>query len=252
MIGMTIPAISIITPTKNRERFLSAIWACVKGQTVQDIEWLVHDDSPAPSPFLAGVASTDDRLIYIHDPQPMAIGNKRNTLIEKATGDFIIHMDDDDHYAPHYVEAMLTLMANSKADFVKLFSFFLYHQRSGMYAYWDLDHPFPLHHMLDPKGDDFPVGPKSPTPNDHWGYGFSYVYRKEVWKKHPFPDTSNAEDCAFADKAIQDFNHAGMQDTSFLILHVIHDSNTSAAYPQQLLPQEFGEAYFPGFSPTLG
>jgi hypothetical protein len=38
-----------------------------------------------------------------------------------------------------------------------------------------------------------------------------------------------------------------MQDTDFVMLHVIHETNTSAAYPQQLLPQAFGEAYFPGF-----
>jgi hypothetical protein len=49
----------------------------------------------------------------------MTIGAKRNALVKEAKGDILIHFDDDDHYAPHYVESMLTLMANSGADTVK-------------------------------------------------------------------------------------------------------------------------------------
>jgi hypothetical protein len=64
---------------------------------------------------------------------------------------------------------------------------------------------------------------------------------------HPFADTSDGEDKQFADAAIKNFKHAGMQDTAFAALHVVHGSNTSYAYPQQLLPQAFGEAYFPDF-----
>jgi len=242
-----MPMISLITPTKGRERLLPAIWACVKNQTIQDVEWLVHDGSAAPSPFLSGLA--DERLRYIHDPQPMTIGAKRNALVKEAKGDILVHMDDDDHYAPHYIESMLTLMANSDADIVKLFGFHLFHQRSGMFAYWDLQHPFPLHHMLHPDTDDFPLGPKSNQKNEEWGYGFSYVYKRKVWDAQPFPDTSDGEDKQFADTAIKNFKHAGMQDTDFVAVHVIHGNNTSYAYPQQLLPQAFGEAYFPGFAP---
>lgn len=237
--------ISILTPTKDREHLLPAIRACVESQTIQDIEWLVHDGSPAPSPSLAGLA--DERLRYLHDPQPMTIGAKRNALVKEATGDILIHFDDDDHYAPHYVETMLTLMANSGADIVKLFGFHLFHRRTGMFAYWDLQHAFPLHHMLHPDADDFPLGPKSQKPNEEWGYGFSYVYRRKVWESQPFPDTSDGEDKLFADAAIKNFKHAGMQDTGFAAVHVIHGDNTSYAYPQQLLPQAFGEAYFPEF-----
>jgi glycosyltransferase involved in cell wall biosynthesis len=239
--------ISIITPTKDREPLLPAIRSCVQNQTIQDVEWLVHDGSPAPSPLLTGIAADDDRVRYIHDPQPMTIGAKRNALIEQATGDFIIHFDDDDHYAPHYIESMLTLMANSGADFVKLFGFHLHHRRTGMFAYWDLKHSFPLHHMLHPDTDDFPLGPKTSKPNEEWGYGFSYVYRRSVWEAHPFPDSSEQEDQDFADNAVANFSHAGMQDTGFIAVHVIHGSNASYAYPQQLLPQAFGEAYYPGF-----
>lgn len=172
---------------------------------------------------------------------------KRNALVAEAQGGIILHMDDDDHYTSCYIEGMLTLMANSGADFVKLFGFHLFHRRTGMYAYWDMQHSFPLHHLLQSDSEDFPVGPKAWRPNEEWGYGFSYVYRRHVWEAGPFPDTNGNEDMAFAERAIALFKHAGMQDRDFLMLHVIHDGNMSMAYPQQLLPQTFGEAYFPEF-----
>lgn len=241
--------ISIITPTKDRDRFLPAIWECVKAQTIQDIEWLVHDGSPQASTFLEDLRSKDKRVRHFHDPQPMKIGAKRNVLIGEAKGDVIVHFDDDDYYAPGYIEAMRTLLTNEGADIVKLYGFFLYHQKSRMYAYWDLAHGFPLHHILHPHSQGIHVGPKSIGKNEEWGYGFSYVYSRKVWQANPFPDENFGEDQAFADAAIAQFKRVGMQDRGFLMLHVIHDSNTSISYPQQLLSNDFGQAYFPGFTP---
>lgn len=244
-----MPKISIITPTKDRERFLPTIWDCVRNQSIQDIEWLIHDGSAQHSAFLKGVAKKDKRVRYMHNDKPMSLGEKRNTLIREAKGRYIVHMDDDDYYAPGYIEAMLTLLTNDDADIVKLYGFFLYHERTGMYGYWDLVHPFPLHHLLDGRRDDIPMAPKSRGRNEEWGYGFSYVYDRKVWEAHPFPDQNHGEDQVFADAAIAKFNHAGMQDNDFLVVHVLHAANASVAYPQQLLPNGFGQAYFPDFTP---
>lgn len=244
-----MPKISIITPTKNREHHLPAIWDCVQKQSIQDVEWLISDDSPTPSSFLTGVARGNKNVRYLHDSKPLTIGAKRNLLVKEAKGDIIVHFDDDDYYAPGYIEAMLTLMANRNADIVKLFGFFLYHQRSGAYAYLDLEHGFPLHHVLHPQSDRIHFGQKSIGQFEEWGYGFSFVYARKVWEAQPFPDQDHGEDQVFANAAIRRFNEAGMQDNQFLMLHVIHDSNTSIVYPQQLLPSDFGQAYFPGFTP---
>lgn len=248
--GHHMPVISIITPTLNREAFLQALWSSIKAQTIQDFEWVVHDGSAAPSLFMEGLAAEDPRVRYIHDLKPMTVGMKRNALCAAASGEIILHFDDDDYYAPAFIEGMLTLMANSGADFVKLHGFFLHHRRSGMYAYWDLAHGFPLHHMLS-DSEDVPVGSRINGKDVLWSYGFSFVYRRKVWEAIQFPDVNVGEDDAFAAAAVKAFNHAGMQDTDFLMLHVVHGGNTSSAYPQQLLPQAFGEAYFPGYEPVI-
>jgi glycosyltransferase involved in cell wall biosynthesis len=242
-----MPKISIITPTKDREHFMPAIWDCVQAQTIQDFEWLIHDGSAQPSHTIQAI--TDCRIRYFHDPKPMKIGAKRNALCQAAVGDTIIHFDDDDYYAPGYVEAMLTLLSNENVDIVKLYGFFLYHQRTRQYAYWDLEHGFPLHAILHPHLSQVYWGPKQVNPNDHWGYGFSYVYKRAVWLAQPFPDHDHGEDKIFTDAAIANFKHAGMQDRQFLMVHVIHDSNSSVSYPQQLLQLDLGPTYFPDFIP---
>lgn len=242
-----MPKISIITPTQNRETFLQGIWDCVQSQTIQDIEWLVHDGSPQPSKLLSGLK--DPRLRYTHHPKTTSIGAKRNALVASAQGEFIIHMDDDDYYGPGYVEAMLTFMVQANADIVKLFGFYLYHQASQRFAYWDLEHAFPFHYLLHPHRPDTPVGRRQVGAREAWGYGFSYVYHRRVWDQHKFPDQGHGEDQVFADAAIADFPHAGMQDRQQLCVHVIHTTNTSMSFPQQLLPQDFQQTHFQGFTP---
>ncbi len=244
-----MPKISIITPTKDREHFLPAIWDCVRNQTVTEVEWLIHDSSARPSATLTRLQEQESSVRYFHDPKPMTIGAKRNALCQAAAGDTIIHFDDDDYYAPGYVDGMLSLLATSNADIVKLFGFFLYHQASEAFAYWDLEHGFPLHYIMHPHHANISLDARPLGAKEAWGYGFSYVYDRKVWQARPFPDHDHGEDQVFADAAISRLRHAGMQDTGCLMVHVIHDSNTSIAYPQQILPGGVGQIYFPDFMP---
>lgn len=179
----------------------------------------------------------------------MTIGAKRNFLCGAAVGNYILHFDDDDYYAPAYAAEMLTLLANNNADIVKLYGFFLYHQKSRQYAYWDLEREFRLQAVLHPHHSQIHWGHKPRNKSDEWGYGFSYVYKRNVWAANNFPDHDHGEDKIFTDAAIARFNHTGMQDNQFLMIHVIHDSNTSIAYPQQILPLAEGNKRFPGFTP---
>lgn len=243
--------ISIVTPTQDREHHLRKIWNCVRTQTVKDFEWVVDDGSAQESKFMKDLAEKDDRVRYLHRSSPPTIGAKRNALVGDAQGEFIVHFDDDDYYVPAYVEEMLSLLAREKAAFVKLFGFYLYHQRSQLFGYWDLEVEFPLHYIMDARRPDLQVAPKRRNAQDEWGYGFSYVYERRVWEANPFPDLTFGEDQPFASAAIAKFPHAGMQDKSFLMVHVIHETNMSVVYPQQLLPFDLRDAHFRGFQAPL-
>ena len=186
-----MPRVSIITPTINRQNLLPALWECVRAQSFQDIEWLIHDGSPQPASMFHTI--NDARVRYTHVPQPMTIGAKRNDLCLAAHGEIIVHFDDDDFYGPPYIRDMVSFMTEQNADFVKLFGFFLYQRAHNILAYWDLERDFPLHFVLAPDGPPYAM-PNNGHMSGRWGYGFSYVFRRTVWEATQFPDRNHGED----------------------------------------------------------
>jgi glycosyltransferase involved in cell wall biosynthesis len=240
-----MPKISIITPTVGRAALMPALWRCVRNQTIRDFEWLVHDGSPQPDAFIQGIA--DPRVRYMYDPAAMKIGAKRNALCSVAKGQIIAQFDDDDYYAPHYLDVMLKFMKEQGADLVKLFGFFLYHRSWGELAYLELEKRFPLNYLFH---QSLPIilVPLPAGNTDPWGYGFSYVFHRRVWEKVSFSNNrDHGEDQEFVDEARKHFKCAGFQDAQFVCLHIIHPNNTSWVYPQQRLPIEFLANCFPDF-----
>jgi glycosyltransferase involved in cell wall biosynthesis len=248
-----MPLVSIITPTKDRQALLPALWGCINAQSVQDFEWLVHDGTSEPTTIFHEI--DDQRVSYVHAPEPMTIGAKRNALCAAAKGGIIAHFDDDDYYAPHYLERMISFMIDLNVDFVKLFGFFLYHSTSNTLAYWDLERDFPQHFLLHPNSDRPLMGGKRREGvSARWGYGFSYVFSRRVWEEIKFPgNKDHGEDHIFADKVVAQFKSAGKQDFACSCLHIIHGANAvhtaniSTVFPQQILPPEILPKLFPNF-----
>jgi glycosyltransferase involved in cell wall biosynthesis len=239
-----MPRVSIITPTLNRQDLLPALWDCVRAQSVEDIEWLVFDGSPQRAPMFDGI--DDPRVCYRHVADSMTIGAKRNALCDAAKGEIIAHFDDDDFYGPRYIESMISLMTDLNADFVKLFGFFLYHRTHDVFAYWDLEQEFPVHWRFDPRARPVPELNNGGT-SGRWGYGFSYVFHRRVWEAVRFPNQDHDEDQIFADTAVARFKSAGRQDFTCSCLHVIHTTNGSSSFPQQVLPSDLLPQLFPNF-----
>jgi glycosyltransferase involved in cell wall biosynthesis len=88
---------------------------------------VVVDSGPKPSPFLKKLQ--DERLRYVHvkmqDEAAVSIGTKRNTAAAAAgdEADLIAHFDDDDIYAPCYLETLEA--ARGDAEMVKLSAWFV-------------------------------------------------------------------------------------------------------------------------------
>jgi glycosyltransferase involved in cell wall biosynthesis len=241
-----MPRVSIITPTFNRQEFLPALWECIRTQSVQDFEWLVHDGTSVRTTMFDAI--NDPRVAYMHAPKPMTIGAKRNALCDAAKSEIIAHFDDDDFYGPRYVENMVSFMTKEKANFVKLFGFFLYQRTPKAFAYWDLERDFPVHFRLAPIAQ-----PLAQQNNGHmsgkWGYGFSYVFHRKVWEAVHFPDQNHGEDQVFADTVVANgnFKSTGKQDFERSCFHIIHARNTAITFPQQILPIENLLLLFPDF-----
>jgi glycosyltransferase involved in cell wall biosynthesis len=246
MTNGAAPLVSVITPTYQRHSLLPLIWKCVSSQEVADIEWLVLDDSPSPSPFMQGLA--DPRVRYEHRPQKLSIGTKRNLLVERARGAIVAQFDDDDYYAGNYLSCMVNAMRERNADFVKLFGFFLYSKFHSLLGYWDTTVTAGPHFQWTngPIRTGFlDEGTKAKLKGVHLGFGFSYVFKKRVWEASPFPDRDWDEDGAFARKALERFNLVGLDDRERTCLHILHVTNTSQCFPQYAMPAFLTDTLFP-------
>jgi len=243
------PRVSIITPTHQRESFLKFQYQVIKQQTYAPIEWLIYDDSPTPSAAFLAIA--DESVRYFHAGDRLTIGEKRNFLIEQATGEVIAHFDDDDYYSPHYLATMLSQLQQGY-DVVKLSAWFLYSLLQQAFGYWDTRQTTGLCYSFDPNSEiDLVLFDESNNQfiqNTYLGFGFSYLYRKQVAQETPFLDLNFDEDRQFVQQAMTRFKVHHFADTAGLCLHLIHHRNTSKCFPQHLLPAFMLHQYFPQFS----
>jgi len=86
--------VSVIIPTvKGREHYLERAIASVKNQTYKNIELIViNEGKPAPE--------------------------QRNIGMERAKGDYIAFLDDDDLWSPQKIEKQMKVMESEGVDFV--------------------------------------------------------------------------------------------------------------------------------------
>jgi glycosyltransferase involved in cell wall biosynthesis len=111
--------ISILTPTYERSGFLPFLALMIAAQTVRlrDIEWVVVDDSERSQQAYFDACHLQSqlaRLTYVHLPRKKPIGCKRNLAKTLAEGEYLMHMDDDDYYAPNYVDTVMRLFESAR------------------------------------------------------------------------------------------------------------------------------------------
>ena len=108
------PFISVCTPTFNRRPFIPIMIKCFEHQTYPKdrIEWIIIDDG---TDKIEDLVCHIPQVKYFKYDEKMTLGKKRNLLNEKATGDIIVYMDDDDYYPPERISHAVDTLKNSKA-----------------------------------------------------------------------------------------------------------------------------------------
>ena len=75
------------------------------------MELIIFDDTASPYPF----AIEDERVVYMYDnSKRFMIWEKRNKLNERAKGDIILCMDDDDFSFPDRIENSVKCLSKTK------------------------------------------------------------------------------------------------------------------------------------------
>jgi len=105
---------SIITPTYSRPAALAKCIDSVRMQTYSNWEQLICSDGHSAADELCVNSLQDGRLIYssVESSNVCTYGNRqRNKLIQEATGDYFIFLDDDNTIFPNYFELAMRFVS---------------------------------------------------------------------------------------------------------------------------------------------
>jgi len=113
MSKKNLPKVSVCTPTFNRRPFVPSMLKCFNHQTYpkERIEWIIVDDG---TDKIDDLVKDHPNVKYFSYEKKMTLGKKRNLMHEKATGDIIVYMDDDDYYPPTRIAHAVSMLTNSK------------------------------------------------------------------------------------------------------------------------------------------
>ncbi|WP_322757775.1 glycosyltransferase [Synechococcus sp. CBW1107] len=235
--------ISVTIPTKERPRHLINIIRCFQSQTWPNKELLILDDSRERCAEAEAIAQSDSRICYIHQHHRDSIGTKRKRLCAAAKGEYIAHFDDDDYYAPDYLETMLNSLVAGRYDFVKLRSWCSLHVPTRIYGFCNtalLDSSC-SYRMSSSGIERFPrLFSSEEKDRSLYGYGFSYFYRSDLLNKASHPEGINhGEDIKLAMDCISAGASIGLvDDYRGLAIHIIHGGNTSSCFAQHLILEQ--------------
>ncbi len=105
------PRVSICVPAYARPDGLRAAIESVLGQSRGDVEVVVGDDSGDLQPVVAAIA--DPRVRYVRNPERLGMAGNWNAVLDRARGDLVGLLMDDDRLCPGFVE---TVVARFDAD----------------------------------------------------------------------------------------------------------------------------------------
>lgn len=171
---MSKPFVSILTPTRDRRDFLPELFRAVRRQDYpQDrLEVVVVDDG---RDRVEDMMPDDLNVIYEHLGQRVPLGRKRNRLVERSQGEFLVHFDDDDWHPADRVSRSVQALLDTPDACVA--------GRSDM-VFWELAtgnlHQLPV------------IGPKHVTAG-------SMTYRRSWWSAHRFAAVPHTEERQFLD-----------------------------------------------------
>ena len=116
-----LPAISVIIPMYNSERYISSCVGSVLNQTFRALEVICVDDGSTDNTvkIVTDIAQKDSRVRLIrHAKNSGGASEPRNTGLRMSRGKYIGFLDSDDMYTPTAVAELVEIAEKWKADVV--------------------------------------------------------------------------------------------------------------------------------------
>lgn len=115
------PAISVVIPAYNAERFLPDSIGSVLSQTWRDFECIVVDDGSTDRTAAVARSFEDDRVRLVSKVNRGTVADARNAGIDAARAPWVAFLDADDAWLPEKLALQLELIAE-RPDAVLVYS----------------------------------------------------------------------------------------------------------------------------------
>lgn len=111
--------LTIIFSTHNsKQEYVDGAINSILNQTNQNFEVLIVDDASNEEcvKMLEDIAKSDDRISLFHQEMNKGVSASRNLGIEKAKGEYVTFLDDDDYLKDDFVDRMLSEVSKDNVD----------------------------------------------------------------------------------------------------------------------------------------
>lgn len=114
-----MPAVSIIVPVYNVEKYLAECLDSLLAQTMQDFEIIcVNDGSKDGSAEILKQYEAKDSRISVITQKNQGVSAARNAAVKKAKGEYLYFMDSDDVIKPETLEILWDHIQETRADII--------------------------------------------------------------------------------------------------------------------------------------
>ncbi|MCI8375946.1 MAG: glycosyltransferase family 2 protein [Lachnospiraceae bacterium] len=111
--------VSIITPVYNGEKYLEQTMRAILCSSYKNIELIIVDDgSKDDSNKIYTKIAKQDKRVKVIKQKNQGIAAARNTGLEKAKGEFITFVDQDDYLHKNAVEQMISKICRDNSDLI--------------------------------------------------------------------------------------------------------------------------------------
>lgn len=120
---MSLPLVSILTPSFNSEKFIVQTIQSVQKQTYPNWELIIVDDCSTDSTksIIEQFVANDTRILFFQTTKNSGAGISREMALSKAEGDYIAFLDADDLWKPQKLEKQIQFMKENKLPFTFAF-----------------------------------------------------------------------------------------------------------------------------------
>lgn len=182
LTGAGMLSVAVITCT-NRQRYIDSVFANYLRQKYPNKELCIvlNDETMPIDDWVEKAQSYPDIQVFELSSQ-VSLGECFNFGVAQTKSSYVAKFDDDDYYAPHFLDASLAVARSTKADIVG---------KSCRFVYFELDSTLAIY---EGGGENQAV---------EYVAGATMVIKRDVFKRLRFPDINEGDDSQFQKECLK-------------------------------------------------